>query len=222
MILCIIGTKIKQCLGFTLIEALVSISVLLIISGVAVSIFISVLSGQKNVLAGQEISGQLSYSLEYMSRALRMAGKDLTGNCLGQEGYNYILTRCSSSEGVCKGIKFINQSDDGICQEFFLDDVTDPTKTIIKEIKGSGMPVVFGSPVALTSDKIKINNFKFIINGDKTNLNFSNCAGQIPCSSENDSIQPRITISLSAVFLDSNRPATIIQTTVSQRNLNIK
>ena len=69
-----IGTKKQK--GFTLIEVLVSISVLLVISGVAVSIFLSVVMGQRTILANQDLSGQLSYSLEYMSKALRMASKD--------------------------------------------------------------------------------------------------------------------------------------------------
>jgi prepilin-type N-terminal cleavage/methylation domain-containing protein len=192
--------------GFTIIELLVSISILLLVSGAVVTIFISVISGQKSILSGQELSGQLSYALEYMSKALRMAGKDLTGDCLGSPGYNYLLTRYDSLQGVYKGVKFVDQSDNNICEEFFLDDSN--SKTVIKDVKGTN------SPVALTSDKIEIDSFKFIINADSQS--------QVSHSSENDKIQPRLTISLNASFWGEKNPPLKIQTTVSQRNLNIK
>ena len=204
-----IGTKKQK--GFTLIEVLVSISVLLVISGVAVSIFLSVVMGQRTILANQDLSGQLSYSLEYMSKALRMASKDqigdtLAGGCLGSKGLNYLLTKRDLKDGVYKGIKFINGSDNGACQEFFLDQTNG--KTVIKEIKNGG------NSVALTSDKINISAFKFILNGDM--------AGQSSYSTEDDQTQPRVTISMSANFWGSNNPLAVIQTTISQRNLNIK
>src|SRR3989339_453028 len=133
--------------GFTLIELLVSMSVLLVISGISASLFVSAILEQRRILAKQGLYGQLSYALEYMSKAMRMAGRDLTGDCLGGQGRNYLLTRQDTfGSGEYLGIKFINQSDNNICQEFFLDNSSTPA--ILKVIKGSE------SPVALTSDKI--------------------------------------------------------------------
>ena len=203
---------LKNKSGFTLIEILVSISILLLISGAAISIFVSVVMGQRAILAGQEISSQMSYTLEYISKALRMAGRDFTGSCIiganGESGLNYLLTKYDPGKGIYKGIKFINQSDNNACQEFFLDD-SNPSKTIIKGVKNGGQPV------SLTSDKINISSFKFIINGDAK-------PGAIDHSSDSDMIQPRITISLAASFWGSNNLPARIQTTISQKNLNIK
>ena len=80
---------------------------------------------------------------------------------------------------------------------------------IIKEAKNSS------APAALTSDKIQINQFKFLIDADAKE-------GSDPYSSQDDKNQPRITIFLEASL--RNQPSQIfkIQTTISQRNLNIK
>lgn len=196
--------------GFTLIELLVSMSVLLIISAVSTSLFVSVFLAQKKMFSAQELSGQLSYALEYMSKSLRMAGRDMigtvgSGGCLGEEykGYNYALTRLE--DGNYSGIKFVNKSDNDTCTEFYLDK-TNPLNPIIKEIKNSG------EPIALTSEKTQINSFYFVINGTK------NISG----SSESDNTQPRVTIFLDASLPDSQSRPIKIQTTISQRNINIK
>lgn len=196
--------------GFTLVELLVSMSVLLVIAGISTGIFVSVITGQKKIFSDQEIQGQLGYALEYMGKAMRMAGKDLTGDCLGAQGRNYLLTKYSISKQAYMGIKFINQSDNDACQEFYLDfDENDPLKpAVIKMIKGTD------APLSLTSDKIRINFLEFIINGDTS--------GSIYYSSETDNTQPRITILMDAVLNTGTNNSLKIQTTVSQRNLNIE
>lgn len=97
--------------GFTLVEMLVAIAVFFIIIGVASGIFISTIRAQRYNLAYQELLNQTSYVAEYMSRSLRMAKKDLTGNCIGA-GLNYDKT--------ANGIKFIDYENK--CTEFFLGD----------------------------------------------------------------------------------------------------
>ena len=101
-----------------------------------------------------------------MSKALRMAGTEPTsgGSCLtdplGNDypGYIYLLTHYDSTlpVPVFKGIKFINQSDNDTCQEFFLD-VASPgdTSLVLWEKKGDN------PPVALTPASLKINFIKF-------------------------------------------------------------
>lgn len=202
--------------GFTLIELLVSMSILLLVSGVSASLFVSAVSEQKRILSRQGLYGQLSYALEYMSKSMRMAGRDLTGDCLGEQGRNFLLTRQDTfGSGEYLGIKFINQSDNNICQEFFLDKSGEVA--ILKVVRG------LDAPVALTSNKIKINSLRFIINSNLDNSNI--CSSGIitgPCSSEIDNIQPRITILLDAGLIESNSQAIKIQTTVSQRDMNIR
>jgi len=223
--------------GFTMIELIVVIAVFLFIIGAAINIFLSIVQSQKNVLAQQQILSQISYAEEYMSKALRMAKTEELENCLidsqnnDHQGYIYLLTRYNQAY---KGIKFLNQTEtnpstgNGVCQEFYIDN------GILWDVKDGGQPV------ALTSSGLTINSARFVINGD---INYQNCGegGTIYCgASNNDSVQPRVTILLSVTIPGSscandsqcgsgqtcssgkctlNRT---IQTTISQRNLNAK
>lgn len=197
--------------GFTILELIVSMSVLLLVLGLSVSIFISVVLGQKRMLENQNLSGQLSYVLEYMGKGLRMASRELTGECFGEDyvGYNYILTRYDSEQGFFTGVKFINESDNQACQEIYLHkDNSDPQNpiSIIKEIKNNS------EPISLTSEKLYINHFNFIINGER----------EVFGSLETDNIQPRITISINGSLSKDKDKSAVVQTTISQRNLNIR
>ena len=64
--------------GFTLIEVIVSMAVFLLVAGMAVSIFISIVTQQRRILSEQQLIIQLRYVLEYMSKALRMAALSLS------------------------------------------------------------------------------------------------------------------------------------------------
>ena len=220
--------SIKLSRGFTLIELIVVIAVFLFVVGTAVGIFISIVRHQRIILSEQELLNQTSFALEHMSKALRMAGKDLTGECLGGQDYaryNYLLTHKNPSTGFYEGIKFINQSDinektgKAVCQEFYLDiDDSDPEYiiTVLKEIKDDG------PWVALTSDKFTINFIRFGINGE-------NGSSDDPIGAAGDNgIQPRVTIYLDiqtkikGVDGQLVQPAKKIQTTISQRDLNVQ
>lgn len=186
-------------------------AVFLFVIGSVISIFISVVQHQKEILFQQELLNQVSYALEYMSKALRMALKDSDGGCLGEghENYIYLLTNPNEEQFFYKGIKFINASDNNSCQEFYLDSVAG----VLMEVKNGA------SPVALTSQKIKINSIKFGINGE----NGCYGAGCKDGISQQDRIQPRITITLEIQPRAEGQQATRrIQTTVSQRNLNVE
>jgi prepilin-type N-terminal cleavage/methylation domain-containing protein len=201
--------------GFTLIELVVVISVFLLVMGTAIGIFISVIENQKKISAEQEIISQASYVIEYMSKALRMAKTDLVGDvtiggCLGLDykGYNYLFTKLDSSTNKYFGIKFINQSDNNACVEFFLDN-TDPNNIVLKEIKNNGEAVNF------TSSKLKINQAEFRINGVNNIGYFGSYVGQ--------EVQPRVTIFLDVSMQSGTSQVNKkIQTTISQRNLNIQ
>jgi prepilin-type N-terminal cleavage/methylation domain-containing protein len=204
--------------GFTLIELIVAIAVFLLIIGVAITIFISIVINQRIILSQQQLLNQTSYVEEYMSKALRMAKKDATGACLIDEygdphqGYIYLLTRPDTNLGIYKGIKFINANNNA-CTEFFLDDSSGAI--ILKEIRDGS------DPVPLTSEKLEIISVRFGINGG------TGCySGTAECpigASENDVVQPRVTISIEIKIAgDDESPTRRIQTTVSQRNLNAK
>lgn len=207
--------------GFTLVELIVVMAVFLLVIGAALVIFISVVQHQRKILSEQELLNQVSYAQEYMSKALRMAKaatRDEDASCLdGNIGYIYLLRRPDSKTGLYRGIKFINQSDNNACQEFFLDNETDPAHPVLKELKNSAND---SDAVALTSASLQIEFVRFGINGSNGCYGGSACPDGI---SDADDLQPRVTILLGVKTRGSEQePARIIQTTVSQRNLNVK
>lgn len=174
--------------AFTLVEMLISVAVFSLIAGIALSSFLSALQSQRRVLASQEVLNQTSYFMEYVSRALRMAKKDRSGDCISPL-LNYEITHSG------KGIKFKNYKDE--CQEFFLEN------SQLKENKN-------GTVLELTSQGLSVTAF---------NLGPAESWGQ------EDNLQPRITL----VFTiqgkgqkPESQPEMSIQTTISQRNLDIK
>jgi len=171
------GVKNK---GFTLIEIVVAVAIFTLLIGASAGVFISSLKNQKQGLATQEVLDQTSYLMEYMSRAIRMAKKDMTGSCTGTAKLNYIF------EDQC--LKFINYNDE--CQQFCLEG------TRLKDENGN----------YLTSESLQVSNFTVALTG----------TSQPPT----DYLQPRVTVSFN--ILGQEQAAMKIQTTISQRNLDIR
>jgi prepilin-type N-terminal cleavage/methylation domain-containing protein len=138
-----IGGKFKKNKGFTLIEMAVAVAVFSFITASASGLFISGLKAQRASLASQELWDQISYLTEYMSRAIRMAKKDISGACTGTAKLNYAYS------GGC--LKFVNYKNQ--CQQFCLDG------TRIKNEKGE----------YLTSDRLQVNNFSVTLTGQTQN-----------------------------------------------------
>jgi prepilin-type N-terminal cleavage/methylation domain-containing protein len=136
--------------GFTLMELLVVIAIFSIAIGAISGIFVSGLSSQRRVLAEQEILNQISYVIEYMGRAIRMAKKDdirigdTEKHCLSGEKVNYEV---SSDKTKITFRNYQNQ-----CQSFYV------SSTQIFEDKD-------GTTSDLTSPKMKVNTLKFEISG---------------------------------------------------------
>jgi type II secretory pathway pseudopilin PulG len=232
-------TNFQKQKGFTLVELIVVMAVFMLIVGVAIAIFLSIIEGQKRILAQEQILSQVSYAMEYMSKGLRMAKRDTNGDCLVYTnsdysisdyfpGYNFLYTRPNywkCTDGVCNyiyglygGVKFINQSNDNACQEFYLDAVDN--NNVIKEKKLLSPYIQLSDDYStlLTSSNFSIDYLKFSINGTSglaTDGIYG--ASQLDTPSQ----QPRITIILGfKVPGDTTQPEIKIQTTVSQRNLN--
>ncbi len=202
--LLIIFRKFKSGGGYTLIEIIVAIGIFTLMLAAPTGFFVSSLKGQQRALSSQGLIDNVSYNLEYISRAIRMAKKELncgdqvepsTCFCLKNNGYgfNYETTRGG------KGIKFINYQD--ICQEFFWD-VTDNR---LKKTESGGEPVV------LTSDELEVLNFKI---------------GPTESWDQNNDNQPLITLFLEikakGSVVPESQPKIQIQTTISQRNLDVQ
>jgi len=154
--------------GFTLLEILVSIAIFMIAIGAITSIFISGIILQRRVLAEQEIFNQVSYALEYMGRAIRMAKKDdisiggVAKNCLGGDKINY------ETSGTQNELKFRNYKHQ--CQRFFLQN------NQIYEEKYDPNPRSY----PLTSPSLRVTSLRFNVSGER----------------QEDNLQPKITIFL--------------------------
>lgn len=185
--------------GFTLIELLVAIGIFSIVIGMVSAIFILGIRQQKVAFASQTVLDQASFTLEYMSRALRMARKELsTPACLSQNGLNYEITPSGS------GLKFINSLESSDCQEFFLESGQLKYRKKIGQSSEESLP--------LTSNKLEVVSLKF------------NLVGEFQGDADNpENLQPKITI-----FLEIKGKGELeksqrikIQATLSQRNLDV-
>jgi prepilin-type N-terminal cleavage/methylation domain-containing protein len=189
--------KNKKNKGFTLIELMVSVLIFSILSGAIIGIFISSINTQKKILNDQKIISELSYVMEYISRALRMARKDDTGTCLdANESY-----RLTESQGIYV-IRFLNY--DYKCQEFGLNGTTGRIyEKMSSDENSSNLPLneLYVTSLNMYVDRLYFNN----IGSDW---------GASP------TIHPKVMINLRfKKSQDSSEDSSfILQTVVSQRN----
>ncbi|MDP2910105.1 MAG: prepilin-type N-terminal cleavage/methylation domain-containing protein [bacterium] len=192
--------------GYTLIEIMVAVGIFTTVIAAPTGFFVSSLKGQQRALASQELIDNVSYSLEYVSKTLRMAKKELncpsktdpsTCVCLKNKGYGFNYETIQGG----KGIRFINYQD--ACQEIFWD----TSDNQLKEIKDGG------APIALTPRKLQVISFKI---GTTTPDIWS----------QDDDKQARVTLFLEIQAKGpeafGSQPKIQIQTTVSQRNLDVQ
>jgi len=100
--------------GLTIVELLVAVTLFSVIVAIVSDIFLVTFQSQRRSLAFETIFDQTSFLMEYMSRSLRMARRELSvPECFSSDNLNYEITRSG------RGIKFVNS--DNVCQEFFLD-----------------------------------------------------------------------------------------------------
>lgn len=136
--------------AFTLIELLLTITIFSIVVTAFLGLFSSAFTAQQRSLATAYLLNNASYISEYLSRALRMAKKDLTGACISPKD-NFALINQSH-------LKFLNQT--GECQEFLLN----VDNQIEVRRNGLGLP--------LTPANLIVENLKFEISGQSQTDNF--------------------------------------------------
>lgn len=189
-----VAIKIKNN-GFTLIELLVAVTVFSLVAAAVSEIFIFSIRNQRNFLSGQEIVDQSSYLMEYVSRALRMAKKDVAGNCLTAAGMNFNYETDGAHGNRLRFLNYQNQ-----CQELFLEGAE------LKERKSlDGTAANFQTPLILTSANLQVLSFNI---------------GPSDSWSQDDSLQPKVTLFLE--IQGKEQSSVKIQTTVSQRNPDIQ
>jgi len=103
------GNKKNQ-KGITLVEILITIFVFSLVLGAVFNIFYSQIVAQNRALKEGVLFDNLSYTLEYMGRSLRMAKRD-DGSCISED---YTM------EISGQGVKFKNYKNE--CQYFYLQD----------------------------------------------------------------------------------------------------
>lgn len=233
--------------GFTIVEMVIVIAIFLFVISGAISIFISVITHQRQILAEEQLLNQVSYALEYMSKGLRMAKPELNYGCMvytepdgnqpepdaSNGGFIYLLTRYdedyiyNGTSGAFRGVKFLNQSDADengpLCQEFFVEPLngeapeSETNPSVIKEKRGSA------DSVPITSPSFSVNYMKISINGmDGRPGTCPELPPKACGASDEDVEQPKITLLLNISVPGDNQPSRTFQTTISQRNLNVK
>jgi prepilin-type N-terminal cleavage/methylation domain-containing protein len=200
-------SKIK---GFTLVEVLASMAIFLVLSVSLVVLFTNSINTQARILQNQQLLNESSHAMEYMYKAIRMAYRDdgylgnVAGSCTGTANLNYNV-----SNGTIYFLGYDNPSATYKCIKFYLD--TSDNKIKVKKSTDAGM--TYGSADAatameLTSSQVKISSggLSFSVSGDSTGN------------------QPKVTIMMDMLSTSkrvSPIPEIIIQTTASQRNLNL-
>lgn len=187
----------KNLKGFTMVETLVSLAIFGFISIVLVNIFVSSLKSQIRILQNQQLMEQSSYTVEYMGKIIRMAKKDTAGTCTKSANTNYGVGQ--SGEVSLSFLAYDSVASAYKCRKFLLDG------NAMKELRSSDQTWQnLGTAIPITSSKVKITGTTFVVSGDATNK------------------QPRVTImmNMQSNVSSANAPSLIIQTTISQRQLN--
>ena len=181
--------------GYTLIEIMIAVSIFFIVVAAPTGFFVGSIKGQQKALSSQELIDNVSYNLEYISRAIRMAKKDKAGDCLSIAKNNYQANSTS--------IRFLNY--DNKCQEFFLEGGKLKVRKSVDNTSAN-----FGSSLPLTPESLEVISFK---------------TGPSDSWDQGDNQQPRVTLFLNMKgargLAEELQPRIQIQTTISQRNLDV-
>jgi prepilin-type N-terminal cleavage/methylation domain-containing protein len=186
------ASKSKNGGGYTLIEVLVAITIFVIIIAGPTGFLTTSLKGQKKALATMEIVDSTSFSLEYISRTLRMAKKDQTGDCI-EAGANY-----ENPDGDVSKIRFLNYQE--LCQEFSLMNGQLGQRQSIDKSKTN-----LSQFLPQTPEDLEITLLKFELTG----------------RTQSDDFQPRATILFELQKKNQPESKIRLQTSISQRNLDV-
>ncbi len=131
--------------GFTLVELMVSAFVFALLAGAIAGILTSGIQSQRIILKEQKNTSEMSYVMEYISRDIRMAKKDVDGTCINTDN-NYQLIGGNS-------IRFLNK--DNKCHEYYLEN------NKIYQRKSDDKHSSGWSEIPLTSQGIYVENLNF-------------------------------------------------------------
>jgi len=204
--------KKRKDLGITLIEILMASFVFSLIIMIVSGIFITNYGIQRKTYAVQTVLAESSYSIEYMSRLLRMARKDIKGICSNGVFKNH--TYIHYIDGSNRGITFLDYK--GNCVSFYYDSVE---KSIKVDKRNVNVNEIFINHARITSDLVSISNFKIYLRVEPVT----------GTPGPNDDLfmkQPSVTISFNIkdeIQKGEENPFNMsIQTTVTRRGLDVR
>lgn len=191
--------------GFTLVEILVSLFIFSMAMTIVGQLFFYSLKMQRQMASHTELINELSYSMERISRGLRMAQKDTDGSCIAQnENYQ------SDSNSYGDKIKFktpdtsFTSGDPVDCVEYYLDDYYSTGVVSLMESRVNEGGAFEDYVLPLTSPLVDVQSFSI------TEFGWS----------QDDYLQPRAVLHI--VAQDDEKHNLEVQMTVSQRNIDIK
>lgn len=130
--------------GFTLMELLITFAIFAVVVTGMINVLVSAVKVQRQMLADQKMVEEVSYAFEYMTRAIRMAKKDMEGTCVARyANYNY-------TNGV---FSFLNS--EGNCQQFKLNN------SAIEARISANSSIPTGSFFPITSDAVTVTGLLF-------------------------------------------------------------
>ncbi len=204
------NSNTKASPGFTLIEMMVSLALFTVVITIAVGAFLSLI-GQSSQLQGEQVvMTSLNFAMDSMTREIRT-------------GINYY---CDNSADIL----LHTPDEDDITLRKDCTNVSGATGMSIVEAGSSLSPgatssrIAYGfdaangtierqiddkEPQALTSSDVKITGAKFYV------------SGSAPLSAGNDTKQPTATIIITAQDPDDSSKTYTLETTVTQRQLDI-
>lgn len=133
--------------GVTLLELMVAVSLFSITILMSTRIFVTVIDGQRDAIAAQNMQESIRYTFERISKEIRMAQKDVDGSCTGTADKVY-NTNAGNDE-----LTFLNYH--GECVAYSLGDYRLQVQRL----------TIDPSPLPITLEKIKINNLQFELLG---------------------------------------------------------
>jgi len=182
--------------GLTLIEMLVAVAIFSGISLLLINIFTATVNSENRILQNQKLLDEANYSLDYMSKSLVMArADDASGSCTGTANANFGI-----SPNAITFLAHDTVSGTYKCRRFLLDN-----NAIQEEWSSDKTYGNLQSETPITSTRVKVDKLTFGVTGDTVGY------------------QPKVTILINMEYNTSagNSPEISVQTSVSERHLNI-
>ncbi|NTU98962.1 prepilin-type N-terminal cleavage/methylation domain-containing protein [Candidatus Falkowbacteria bacterium] len=185
-----IGVKMKNEQGFTLVEIVVSLGIFAMLVVVMGGIFGNVIASQRSAIASKNVGESLSYAMEVITKELRSARRDaFEGNASCPDVED---GRMYSSSTAPTALTFQNK--DQYCIKYYIENQT----LMMERASSTDMSDVIIA--STTSSRIKVTDLKFKI-------------------TDEDYLQPLVTFRIEAESDKSvNKQKTAVQTTVSSRS----